>query len=319
MPTFNITFTASPDAYGGYLEYRYILPDGTFSNWQTTLSVGGFGGFFLITTPTVTLNNVSGNAPDFAYNTTYQFRIKQLCGLDDTFQYSPVDGDYYASLCPTFTVEYGELVQPSGAFPVFVTIPNTVGGSIVDYIFKIYDPSNLVNPLTTQTVPSATVNSSLPYTFTFDDNNVPGGIVQGTAYVVTVDISIMTSTGPVVIECPDKQIQIPQCLMWKVYTGDDWVLEWIDCNGQELMCISKAPYLNAATNNVLYVCSPSKPVGYKCNGGNPMPSIINGSGVVVGGAVADSTPAGPCDPMLYNYNTSGPKPVLNGRTCVTCP
>lgn len=319
MPTFSITFTASPDAYGGYLDYRYILPDGSFSPWETCLSVGGPGGFFLINTTTVTFPTVYGNPPDFAFNTTYQFRVRQLCQLDDTFQTSPVDGDYYVSLCPTFTMALGEFAQPSGAFPIEVTIPSTVGYSVVDYIFKIYDPTDLVNPLTTQTVPSSIVDASLPYTFVFDDNNVPGGIVQGTAYVLNVGISIITSTGTDTIDCPNKQLQVPMCYLWKVLTGDDWVLEWTDCNGQNLFCAGKAPY-NINGNTDLYVCSPTKPIGYKCNLGVPTPTIINPStGLPQSGALVISTPAGPCDPMLYNYNTSVSPPVLNGKICQTCP
>lgn len=319
MITFDITFDADPNAVGAYLEYRYLLSDGSYTNWEVALSPGVFAGYFPISTPQVTLNAVVGNPPDFEYNTTYDFRIRQLCGLDGTELLSPIDPDYFDFQCPPYTVEYGEFAQPSGAFPVEVTIPSTVGSSIIEYTFSLYTPNNPI-PIASAVIPNTVVEGGLPYTFVFDDNNVPGGIVQGVAYLATIGLTILISGGGTFdITCPPKQIQIPPCTLWKIETGDDWVIEWTDCNGQSLLCASKLPYLNPNTNDILYVCSPFQPIGYYCNNNNPIPTILDPNGSPTQGALVLTPNAGPCDPALYNYNAINPAgPILNGRICLLC-
>lgn len=274
MIKFDITFTASPDALGGYLEYRYLLPDGSYTPWQVNLNLGNVIGFFPITNSPVNLTNVIGNVPDFQYNTTYQFRVRQLCGIDSLEQISPVDGDYYVPLCPSYTTSIGTFDPVSASYPIFVDIPSTIGQSITDYIFYIYDASNPAVPLTSVTVDSATVNANMPYQHKWTDANVPGGIVMSTSYLVSVSYVILTSTSNELIDCEAQGITPPQCNTYRVEAGDSFGLEWTDCNGQAWTCFSKDPYNGVQgfndCNNVFFICSLTLPIGYVCQNGTPL-------------------------------------------------
>jgi hypothetical protein len=271
MITFNITFDASPGALGGYLEYRYIQSDGTFSPWQVNLNLGNTLGYFPITTPTVTLTNVIGNVPDWQYNTVYQFRVRQLCGIDLLEQISNIDGDYFVPLCPSYTTAIGAFDPVSASYPIFMTIPSTVGLSISNYIFYIYNALNPSIPLTSEVVSSSVINSNLPYQWKWDDNNVPGGIVMNTSYLVSISYSIVTSTTSELIECEAQGIIPPSCNTYYIETGDNWGLEWTDCSGTPHFCFSKLPYNGVAgyTNcqNSFFLCSLTVPIGYTCNTG----------------------------------------------------
>jgi hypothetical protein len=271
MITFNITFDASPGALGGYLEYRYIQSDGTFSPWQVNLNLGNTLGYFPITTPTVTLTNVIGNVPDWQYNTVYQFRVRQLCGIDLLEQISNIDGDYFVPLCPSYTTAIGAFDPVSASYPIFMTIPSTVGLSISNYIFYIYDALNPSIPLTSEVVSSSVINSNLPYQWKWDDNNVPGGIVMNTSYLVSISYSIVTSTTSELIECEAQGVTPPSCNTYYIETGDNWGLEWTDCSGTPHFCFSKLPYNGVAgyTNcqNSFFLCSLTVPIGYTCNTG----------------------------------------------------
>lgn len=300
MITFNITFNASPNALGGYLEYRYIQSDATFSPWQVNLNLGNGIGYFPITTQTVTLTNVIGNVPDWQYNTVYQFRVRQLCGIDLLEQISNVDGDYFVPLCPSYTTSIGDFNPVSASYPIFITIPSTVGLSISKYIFYIYDSLNPSTPLTSEIVSSSVVNNNLPYQWTWDDNNVPGGIVMSTSYLVSISYIIVTSTTSEIIECEAQDITPPLCNTYFIETGDGWGLEWTDCSGVPHFCFSKLPYNGIAgynnCKNSFFLCSLTPPIGYTCNTGVITPGyttridacspihVVNGAFVKFNGA-----------------------------------
>jgi hypothetical protein len=319
MISFDIVIDNDPDAVGGFLEYRYIQTDGTPSPWVVNTQIGapGFGYFPMNSTPT-TLLGVTGNPlpgpPDFRPNTVYQFRVKQLCGLDGTELYSSITADYYVPECPIFTVEVGPYDPVLAAFPIDVTVnvaPSS--GSVVSYIFDIFDVN--VDPTTSIgsiVETSATVENNLPYTVRFDDNNVAGGIVQGNLYEVEITYTVITSGQGVTEICDRKAVIIPICSTWKILTGDAWFVTWLACDGTQLSCGNLQP------NNALYVCSPQQPIVYWCDNGIKKPSIIDpGTGLPTKGGLVVLPNQGSCDPSLYNYNPA--IPVLNGSVCTTCP
>lgn len=329
MITFNITFTADPNAVGGFIDYQTIIPPingpASLSSWTTLTTIGNVLGYFPITPPTVTFNNLQGNPPGFQPNTTYIFRVRLLCAIDGVFQesISTIDDPKYVLECTPFTLSLGIIQQQSGAYPIQATVSTAIpNSSIYAYTFSLYDPNDLVNPLAQITEQADILESSLPYTAVFDDNIVPGGIVQGVNYYVSVTPSVQTSlvaaTSP---GCDPKQIQIPLCYTWKVRTGDSWRVEWLDCNGQTYNCGGLLPYEVQTGQPELYICSPQQPVTYWCNNGTLSPSIIDpGTGLPSKGALVVSTLPNitPCDFNLFDYDTTQNPPVLNGYPCQTC-
>lgn len=319
MITFDIVIDNDPSAVGGFLEYRYIQPDGTPSAWVVNTQVGtpGFG-YFAMSGPTTTLLGVSGNPlpgpAEFRPNTVYQFRVKQICGIDGTELYSPIDGDYYAAECPVYNIKQGVFDPVLGAYPIEVSVvvaPNT--GSVLSYTFDIYnasiDPTISVGNISES---SSTVESNLPYTIVFDDNNVAGGIVQGDTYQVELTVTIVTSTQEELEICNRQSITIGDCYTWKILTGDSWYVEWLDCNGNNLSCGNLQP------NNNLFICSPFQPVVRWCDAGVKKPSVIDpGTGLPTKGGLVVLPNSGPCDPLVYSYNPAGP--TLNGSLCTACP
>lgn len=277
MISIDITFTASPAAIGGYLEYRYVLKAGVFSPWQVNLNVGNIQGYFPITSTTVTFNDVIANVPDWQFNTTYQFRIRQVCGIDQSEQLSEINGDYYIPLCPSYTTSIGDFDPVSSSYPIFMTIPSVIGESADYYVFSIYDAANPSIPLTTELVQSSTINASTPYQWVWDDNNVPGGIQMNTSYLVSLSVAINKSDMIDIIDCESQEITPPECSTYLIETGDAWVLEWTDCSGVPHTCFSPGPYngasgWNACRSNFL-LCSLTPPVGYRCSNGQLLPGF----------------------------------------------
>lgn len=276
MITIDITFTASPSAIGGYLEYRYVLPDATFSPWQVNLNLGNTQGYFPITSTTVTFTNVIANLPDWQYNTTYQFRLRQVCGIDQSEQLSEVDGDYYVPFCPSYTTSIGDFNTTTASYPIYMDIPTTIGQSVVNYTFYIYDAANPAIPLAQITEPSSRVNPG-PYQFVWDDSNVPGGIQMDTSYLVSLSYSIYTSNMAIVVDCEPQGITPPSCNTYYIETGDSWVIDWTDCSGVPHTCYIAGPYnggpgWNACRSNFL-LCSLTIPIGYICRNGQLTPGF----------------------------------------------
>lgn len=282
MITFDITFDASPNAIGGYLEYRYIQSNGVPSPWQVNLNLGTTQGYFPITTPTVTFTNIIGTLPDWQFNTTYQFRIKQVCGLDDSVQFSPTDGDYYVPLCPSYATSIGDFNPGTSSYPIYMTIPApsplTVGQSVTNFIFYIYDATNPLVPLTSVAVPTSSISPITPYVWVWDDNNVPGGIQMNTSYLVSVSYTITLSSTSEILDCEPQGITPPLCSTYYIEAGDSWALEWTDCSGVPHVCYSTAPYNGvpgwlACRSNFL-LCSITFPIGYQCQNGQLVPGFV---------------------------------------------
>lgn len=293
MITFDITFTADPTAVGGFLEYRFVKSDGSFSQWIVNLNVGNVIGFFAITGPTMTLTGVQGNAPDFLYNTTYQFRIRQICS-DGSEVLSPTEGDFGLTLCPSFAVKYGAFDPNTNSYPIEVTVPSTSGYSIVNYIFGIYDSPVSPLPLASFFVDSTIVDNNLPYVFTWDGSNVPGGLIAGTTYYLTVDFEFRASTSTKIIGCGRIQLDPNQtCNTYLVETGDSWGLAWVDCDGIKHECYTRVPYNGPGAfgncANKFTICSLVPPVGLYCDGANGL----------VQGFLETPTP-NPCGPTLIS-------------------
>lgn len=324
MITFDLTYTFDPTALGGYLEYRKVNSDGTFSPWVTANnSIGNINGY--ITPLTGTLTGVQGNIgnpPDFLSNTAYQFRMRQVCqdGVTETF--SPIDGDYYSFQCADVSIRSWVWDLNGGGYYIPVTIyPFSASTSIVGYKIMIYD--DLTQPaLATYVLDQvdAIANLPSPYIYILDQNNVPGGIAFATTYYITVNVIITTSTGTEeTINCPSKAVRTPTCSMYRIDTGDEWYIEWTDCDGNQLSCGNAIPH-PPTVNGIgtpFSICSIGKPNTYFCGGGGVLlPPRFNSSGVVTNGAHA--TDIGPCDPSQYNYDTSTSPPTLDGQPCLPC-
>lgn len=318
MIKFNIEFDASTIALGGFIEYRYILPNGTFSAWQTNTQIGQVNGYFPFTANPNIVNALPGNFPDFMTNTVYQFRIRQLC-IDGSEQLSPVDGNYYQGECPPITLEVSGYIPASNSYGIKVVIPSTVGLSVFSYVFNIYSVANQAVPLTTITVPSNVVEASLPYILIFDDSNVPGGIIQGESYLVQVNLEINTGTQIDIVTCEPKRIAVPECFLWRIETADNWVVKWTDCSGNVFICGGALPYQILFPGSSLFVCSPKVPEGLFCQPGfGPIKSTIDPvTNQLIRGA-RPLLPPTPCDTALYEYNTQTNPPTLNGYPCQNC-
>ena len=326
MITFDLTYTFDPTALGGYLEYRHVNFDGTFSPWVTAInSIGNINGY--ISPLTGTLTGVQGNIgspPEFLSNTTYQFRIRQVC-QDGTETYSPIDGDYFVFECPAISIRSVLFYPNGGGFYIPVTIyPFSSSSSVTGYQIMIYD--NLAQPPIATYIldqADALVNAPSPYIYILDQNNVPGGIAFNTTYSIIVNVIVTTSTGSEISTnlCDPKGVDTPTCSMYRIDTGDEWYIEWTDCDGNQLSCGNASPHPpvvpGIAQGTPFSICAIGKPKAYYCGGGGVLlPPIFSQFGGVVNGALA--TYIGPCDPSQYNYDTSTSPPTLDGQPCYPC-
>lgn len=320
MITFDLTYTYSPDAIGGYLEYRNINPDGSFSSWVVAgNSIGNITGY--ITPLTGSLTNVQGNIfnpIDFSYNTSYQFRIRQICP-GDVEEISDVDGDYYALLCPSYAVQIGVYDVTTSSYPIEVVLNHLDGRSITNYIITISDTPG-GPPLHSQNFAVDIVSASFPYIVTFDNSNVPGGISYGIPYYITVNVTVITSTQVLVTSCSENSITPPTCSMYKIVTGDRWQIHWVDCDGVTWQCGSVSPHLPIISGGVgtaFNICASEFPKAYYCAvGGILQAPVIAGNGLPINGATV--TLLGPCDPSQYSYNISNIPPLLDFQPCEPC-
>lgn len=324
MITFDLTYTFEPTALGGYLEYRHVNLDGTFSPWVTAVnSIGNINGYISPLTGTLTgVQGNIGNPPDFLTNTAYQFRMRQVC-QDGTETYSPIDGDYYGFECPAVSIRSWVWDLDGGGYYFPVTIyPFSASTSVVGYEIMIYD--NLAQPpLATYILDQVDAVASLPspYIYILDQNNVPGGIAFNTTYYIVVNVIVTTSTGSVISTnlCDPKSVDSPICSMYRIDTADGWYIEWKDCNNNDLSCgnpIPHPPTFNGV-GTPFSICCIGKPDTYYCTaGGGLLPPKFNLAGLLVNGAFA--TYIGPCDPSQYNYDTSTNPPTLDGQPCYPC-
>jgi hypothetical protein len=324
MITFDLNYTFDPDALGGYLEYRHVNFDGTFSPWVTAInSIGNINGY--ITPLTGTLIGVQGNIgspPDFLSNTTYQFRIKQVC-KDGTETYSPIDGDYFVFNCAATSIRSWFYYPNGGGFYIPVTIyPFSSSTSVSGYQIMIYD--DLAQPpLATYILDQVDAVASLPspYIYILDQNNVPGGIAFNTTYYIVVNVIVTTSTGSEISTnlCDPKAVNTPICSMYRIDTADAWYIEWKDCNNNDLSCGNSIPHPPTfnGVGTPFSICCIGKPATYYCGGGGVLLAPkFNSAGLLVNGASA--TYIGPCDPTQYHYDTTTSPPTLDGQPCYPC-
>jgi hypothetical protein len=284
---FDITFQSSPYAILGALYYRHVLPDGTFSPWVLNTTLGPFvintvGG----TVTTHTLNDVMGVSPDFLPATAYQFYIDQQCSNNVVEPSDPV-GDYYVEGCPDFTV-VPNLEYPLSSYDFLVTIYDLSGAgfpmtpnsySISNYYFTVYEvlPAGISN-IGTITVPYTDVVSNLPatsYSFNITSGDLVNPIVAGILYEVQMSIEITTSTGTIIYECPNRiKVLVSECDTYKIYTGKQWALEYVDCNG----IVRKISGSAAVTP--FYICAKQIPKGYWCSSGVQKAPVSGGGATI---------------------------------------
>lgn len=336
MLKFDITYTCAPAAISGTLEYRHIYPDGTLSPWVvssmfTNFPINTNNGTVL----THTLNDIEGNAPEFWYNTSYQFRIKQTC-------YNPTGNPQYTDLYSDIVEKYAVLCPP-------IKIDDVRGdpSTLSVWIYHQNGPGQIINPLdysiseftiqiSKQTTPGY-VNVSSPIVINYadvyptgqfylvdqisDNNYMSEPVMMGATYRVSLTYKIVTSTGTFnVTTCsPSLPVQTEVCYLWKVLTGDSWHVEWTDCEGNAFTCGGTNPY-TVGGNKIFYVCSPVQPKGLYCKNGALVASEYDPvTGNISKGAQVVTPNSGPCDPNLYQYLTNVSPPVLNGHTCQQCP
>lgn len=323
MITFDLTYTFDPTAQGGYLEYRRVNPDGTSTLWEIAINnIGLLNGYITPLTGTLTgvFGGVQGNISgivDFMYNTTYQFRLRQVCDNGSEI-FSPIDGDYYVLQCPPFVLSGSFSETQSGYVITTSLFPFNNLTSVSGYQLMIYDNISLP-PLASYFLDQTTALTGNPYDFLWDNVNVPGGVTNNTTYYVMINVIITTSTGSITSTnlCDAISINTPICDMYEILTGDSWYLEWTDCDGNLLSCGSNTPYRN--NNGVpapFYVCCIGKPDGYYCANGILLPPVLV-AGIPTLGAYVNLL-AGTCNPSLYNYDTNVAPPELNGAPCSPC-
>lgn len=275
---FTINYTCSPNAVNGILEYRSVLPDGTFTAWQQNTTLGVFnintaGGTVL----NQTLSNVPGDGLDFKYNTTYEFRIFQFCSSGVTIYSDISDPIYEASCMRVDFLVNGDYVDSSYSFTV--NIYDITGGpmaplasSITNYHLELFLVSG---PTRTSVgifnVPYTAITAGDPFysLLITKDDLVQPIIESGMLYELEVSFELNTGTGIETIICATESVTTYSCATYKIYTGEFWGLEWTDCNGVKRSCFSDTPTPQSdnSGNNILnsfYICSRTVPVGYAC-------------------------------------------------------
>lgn len=338
--TFTINYTCSPNAVNGILYYAYVQPDGTLSSFQQATAYGAFnivtnGGTVL----NQTLTGVYGNGSDFDYNTAYVFKILQFCNNGITVFSDPTDPVFEAN-CETSTLTFtcsNIYVDSSYFFNVSIALQaNFTNSSIAGFFLEISDIT--ANPnivlggvnISYNDIIANSNNGFYAFTVTADDLAQP--IIQSAnAYQAVLTVLISTGidplTGQNIIEqfpCDIETTTTLICRTYKIYTGEWWGLDWIDCNGVKRTCYSIVPTPLLYPGNYFYVCSRTVPIGYSCkpDPANPggwikVPPAYNGST----GPVNIINPVYPGDPNTTNplwgavveiYNTAGCDSINNG-------
>lgn len=335
---FDITYQSSPIAIFGALYYRHVLPDGTLSSWTYASTYGPFpintsNG----TVTTHTLNDVTGNPPEFFPGTVYQFYIDQQCSNGNVEPSTPSD-DIWMPACPSFSVLI-DLNTSTGVYDLVVTLSDVAGPgtamnpllySITNYNFTVYEMLNTgpVN-IGTVTVPYTDIVAALPttsYNITIQSGDLVNPIVSGITYLIQMSIDITTSTGTEIYEC-DNAVTVfaPECDTYKITTGKIWAVEYVDCNGQ----VRK--FAGNASVPPFYLCAKLTPKGYWCSGGiqkapitstlgiihqigSCIPSGTTGNYSIDSGAVVECAPGPGCD---STYNQPYPQNIQNQITLAT--
>ena len=303
--TFDITFIPGATAIGAFLEYRPLHPSGPSGiaqyAWVTNVNTpnADVQGYFQITSNPMVLDDVPGMFPDFQENSSYEFRIRQLCA-DGTELYSPVDGTYMVPNCDTF-VSYVDLTIPieQGPFGIGINLYYRPFSSISSYTIQLRNFNAIIG---THTVSyqqmDQTGNTPYNYVFTNSDLIPPAVYASTGSYSVGIEITVQTSAGPIVVtNCNTIALKAPGCASFDVNVGDQWGLQWYDCLGTYHDCYSQQPYLNDGLQAPIRLCALGVPNAYYCDGQN----FVNGSVV---------------DPVSGNVTQGGEVTVVNGSFCI---
>lgn len=273
---FTINYVCSANAVTGELQYRHILPDGSWSSWIPDFTLGVFaidtqGGTVL----NQVLSDVSGNAYDFTYNTTYDFRIKQTC-ISGIIEYSNISDPIYVNSCVPFEF----IVNPAyvdSSYSFTVRIYDNLGGgnpinpnacSITNYLLNISTYDDIVGSVVSVgqfNIPVGDLTPGAPYfDFLITANDLVQPIINsGSEYFL--DFSFMYNTGSqiIIVTCPQVSVNVPQCSTYRVYANEWFTIEWRDCNGVYQICSNQSS--SGALNPIeFFICSSVQPYGYTC-------------------------------------------------------
>jgi uncharacterized protein (TIGR02145 family) len=301
---FDITFVPGTSAIGAFLEYRPLHPSGPSGliqyPWVTNINTPGADviGYFPITSNPMVLDDVPGMFPDFQENTSYEFRIKQLCA-DGTELYSPVDGTYMVPNCDRFSQEIVPVPIQQGPFGIAVYLFYRPLSSISSYTVYL---RNFNNVIATHTVSYTQMDTSgnNPYTYVFTNNDLtpPEVFISTGGYSLAVEITVQTSSGPLVItNCNTVAVKSPGCSSYDVNVGDQWGMQWYDCVGGYHDCYSQFPYLFDGLQVPIRLCALGTPNLYYCDG----QTFVDGSIV---------------DPITGNVQQGGEATLVSAASCL---
>jgi hypothetical protein len=277
---FDITFVSSPIAQLGILEYRTYDPNtngGIWSNWHQDSTLGTFpintvNGTVL----THTITGVPGDGVDFRADVVYEFRIQQFCSNGGTV-YSDVTSPIFQPYCMPWTLTVNRDYYQSGySFSLKIYDPSGIGNplnpsaySIVSYHAEVYliDPTTaartsigIFNVLATDLIPGDPY-----YDLYIDNNNLVQPLIQsGNKYEVDFSYVLDNGLQAKLIHCNTLSVKTPSCQMYRIFTGEWWVLEWTDCSGVARTCYNAAPFVQTTTDHTFYICSITEPKGYAC-------------------------------------------------------
>lgn len=308
MIKFNIDYVCSPNAVAGLLYYRFVKPDGTFSNWVVNNTLGPFPIDTQSGTVTLqTLTDVAGNPPDFLPNIVYQFYIEQEC-RDGSIVDSPISNDIWGEECPVYVTTLTSYNQ--GSYGLNITLydlsgpgnpMNPLAYSVLQYNFEIFeDTGTTLNSLGVITVPYTDIVVGSPQ---FDivvtsSDLAPPGIVSSSNYVVKMEVLLVTSTGTVSFLCDNGQvINILDCNTYKVYIAGTWIVEWTDCSGQTHKVGNKSTsggqteVVNGNVFTYFFICAQTIPIGLGCTIPPTGPPATATVPTLTGNLIVPATPA----------------------------
>lgn len=289
-PKFTVKADCSPDATSLTLQYRYVLPDFDQFGNPTYTAWTNYVPYTNVSVVNITSYTFVFVTAGIEYNTVYQFRVEQVC--NSGIVYSPIDGDYYETNCPTtpaFTAVLGPFLN--GAYTIDVNIYTAGLSSGIDYqkysiisyqVIVQYpdpiDPTQIVYDAVS--INAAYLMVGLPsYYVQLSDSNLTYPIQIGTTYTISLDYTIVsTENAPydlVTIQgCSTKIVNIPSCNTYTILTGDRWYITWTDCDGTAKSCFSPVPLSGnlCDPNTYLRICSITTPQCYYLASPTP-PSI----------------------------------------------
>jgi len=322
---FDITFTPGATAIGAFLEYRPLHPSGPSGiaqyAWVTNVNTPNSNviGYFQITSNPMVLNDVPGIFPDFQENSSYEFRVRQLCA-DGTELYSPVDGTYMVPNCDRFVTDIAIVPIQQGPFGISVSLFYRPFSSISSYTVYLRN-FNIVIATHTVSYTQMDTTGNNPYTYVFtNDDLTPSTVFTAIgSYSVAVEITVETSAGPIVVtNCNSVSLKAPGCMSYDVNVGDQWGMQWYDCTGGYHDCYSQQPYLDDGLQVPIQLCALGTPNLYYCDGQN---GFVNGSivdpitgNVQQGGEATLIDPFG-CAPGYSDYQLGL---LYRDNTPVTC-